>query len=97
VLAKDIKAEIARESAKVLQTIKVDSRLSNHVATDYIPSVFVEAVDLGNIRLLVIGQDPTVKREGSRGTISTVLNVDKPRGPQFHGKLPVITDDGFRR
>jgi uracil-DNA glycosylase len=81
--ANDIRADIARESAKVLQKIKADSKLSHYVARDYTPSVFVEAEDLRNIRLVVIGQDPTVKREDSRGTINTVLNLDKPRGSLY--------------
>jgi uracil-DNA glycosylase len=33
---------------------------------------------VGPIRLVVLGQDPTVKREGSRGAITTVLNLDRP-------------------
>ena len=74
VAANDIKAEISRDSAAVLQKIRADSRLSHYVASDYIPSVFVEAEDPKNIRLVVIGQDPAVKSEGSRGTINTVLN-----------------------
>jgi uracil-DNA glycosylase len=32
----------------------------------------------GEIRLILIGQDPTVQREGSRRAIQTVLNLDKP-------------------
>mgnify|MGYP003591733564 CR=1 FL=1 len=32
----------------------------------------------GQIRLIILGQDPTVKREASRGAIKTVLNLDRP-------------------
>jgi uracil-DNA glycosylase len=35
--------------------------------------------DIRNIRLIIIGQDPTVKNEQSRETINTVLNLDNPR------------------
>lgn len=64
-MANDVKAEIARKSAEVLQKIRADSRLSYYVPTDKIPGVYMKADDIRNIRLVVIGQDPTVKREGS--------------------------------
>lgn len=32
----------------------------------------------GEIRLILIGQDPTVQREGSQRAVQTVLNLDKP-------------------
>lgn len=79
----DIKAEIARKSAEVLQKIKADSRLSHYVPTDRIPSVFMGTDDIRKVRLVVIGQDPTVKNEASRETIETVLNLDKPRGSLY--------------
>jgi hypothetical protein len=82
-MANDVKAEIARKSAEVLQKIRADSRLSRYVPTDRIPSVFMETDDVRKIRLIVMGQDPTVKREGSRETINTVLNLDKPRGSLY--------------
>ena len=39
--------------------------------------------DIRKVRLVVIGQDPTVKNEASRETIETVLNLDKPRGSLY--------------
>lgn len=82
-MTNDIKAEIARKSKEVLQKIKADSRLSHYVPTDRIPSVFMETDDVRKIRLIVIGQDPTVKNEASRETIETVLNLDKTRGSLY--------------
>ena len=82
-MANDIKTEVALKSADVLQNIRADSRLSHYVPTDKIPSVYMEADDVRNIRLVVIGQDPTVKREGSREKINTVLNLDKQRGSLY--------------
>jgi len=82
-MTNDIKAEITRKSLEVLQKIKADSRLSHYVPTDRIPSVFMETDDVRNIRLIVIGQDPTVKNEASRETIKTVLNLDKTHGSLY--------------
>ena len=82
-MTNDIKTEVARKSAEVLLKIRADSRLSHYVPTDKIPSVFMETDDVRKIRLIVIGQDPTVKKETSRKTIDTVLNLDKPRGSLY--------------
>ncbi len=49
-------------------------------------------VGSGTIRLVIIGQDPTVQREASRAAINTVLNLDKP-GWALHSFL----DDICRR
>jgi uracil-DNA glycosylase len=53
---------------------------------DPIVGPFVEAslaiprpyLGAGDIRLIIIGQDPTVKRTTSRSNVTTVLNLDKP-------------------
>lgn len=82
-MANDVKVEIARKAAQILQKIRPDSRLSHYVPTDKIPSVFMETDDVRQVRLIVIGQDPTVKNETSRETIETVLNLDKPRGSLY--------------
>jgi hypothetical protein len=44
----------------------------------------MEADDIGKIRLIVIGQDPTVKNEASRETIETVLNLDKQHSSLYN-------------
>jgi len=90
-MANDIKAEIAHKSAEVLQKIKADPRLGLYVLTDQIPGVFMEADDVGKIRLIVIGQDPTVKNEVSCETIKTVLNLDKPHG-SLHKYISLICE-----
>jgi len=82
-MANDVKVEIARKAAEVLQKIRADSRLSHYVSTDKIPSVFMQTDDVRDVRLIVIGQDPTVKKETSRTKIETVLNLDKPRGSLY--------------
>lgn len=67
------KDEIASKSAEVLQKIMTDSRLGPYVPIDKIPSVFVETDDVTRICLIVIGQDPTVKDNASRETITDAL------------------------
>jgi uracil DNA glycosylase len=61
-MANNVRVEIARKATEVLQKIRADSRLSCYVPTNKIPSVFMETDDLRNVRLIVIGQDPTVKK-----------------------------------
>ena len=82
-MANDIKDKIAIKSAEVLQKIRADSMLSRYVPTDKTPSIFMETDNVRMIRLIVIGQDPTVKNEASREKIKTVLNLDKPRGSLY--------------
>ena len=79
----DIKAEVARRSAEVFRNIMANSNLRQYVATDRIPSVFMESSDTRNIWLVIVGQDPTVKRKSSREEIGTVLNLDKQSGSLY--------------
>lgn len=79
-MADNIKAKVDHKSAEVLQKINADSRLKPYVVKEPIPSVFMGTEDIKKVRLIVIGQDPTVKNEASRKNIKTVLNLDKPRG-----------------
>jgi uracil-DNA glycosylase len=76
-MARDIKERV-RQRANVLlnDSILTDASLANYVDSSLpIPEVFVGT---GEIRLIVLGQDPTVKRAQSRQRITTVLNLDKP-------------------
>ncbi len=36
-----------------------------------------------SIKLIILGQDPTVKKSSARANINTVLNLDKERGQLF--------------
>jgi uracil-DNA glycosylase len=38
----------------------------------------------GSIRLIILGQDPTVEREASREAVKTVLNLDRPGSLRQH-------------
>lgn len=80
IMGNGIKDEIASRSSDILDKIKDNPKLSQYITEDKIPSVFIETDDVKEIRLIVIGQDPTVKNEVSRKTVSTVLNLDKPNG-----------------
>lgn len=91
----DIKARIAHRSAEVLLDISADARLSPYVRTDKIPSVYMGADDTQYIRLVILGQDPTVKREESRGMITTVLNLDKPRGSLYRYISTICSELGL--
>ncbi len=90
-MTNNIKDEITRRSAEILQKLIADPKISTYVTTNKIPSVFIETDDIRKIRLIVIGQDPTVKNEASRKTITTVLNLDKPNG-SISKYLSIICD-----
>jgi hypothetical protein len=68
--------DIQQEATKVLTQLKADQSLRGFVdATLPIPQPFLGT---GDIRLILLGQDPTVKNPASRRRITTVLNLDKP-------------------
>jgi hypothetical protein len=68
--------DIHQDATKVLTQLKADRKLSYFVDPDLgIPEVFRGQ---GDIQLIVLGQDPTVKNPASRRRITTVLNLDKP-------------------
>jgi hypothetical protein len=66
-----------RQSARAaLESLLQDPDLSRFAdPTLHIPGVFHGE---GEIRLILLGQDPTVKNARSRKRITTVLNLDKP-------------------
>jgi uracil-DNA glycosylase len=67
--------DIEKETIKVLEKISKNSELQQYVDSDFNPP----AVFGGNakVRLIILGQDPTVKNPESRKNITTVLNLDK--------------------
>lgn len=79
----DVKATVAHKSTRNLQKLMADPNLSKYVAMDFIPSIFMGAEETSNIRLVFIGQDPTVKNPNSREKIKTVLNLDKQNGSLY--------------
>jgi uracil-DNA glycosylase len=77
-----IAEKIAAESLAIRNDLIADQEIGKYIDTTnaHIPEVFMDAVNTSDIRLVVIGQDPTVKNEKARPRIKTVLNLDKPRG-----------------
>ena len=73
----DIKTKVARKSQNILQKILANSNLNPYVHGRSIPNVFMGADNPENVRLVLLGQDPTVKRLSSLKNITTVLNLDK--------------------
>jgi hypothetical protein len=73
----DMKAEdVVREAKTIREKLlnNVDQARYLDLQRDYIP---VPKLGSGAIKLVIIGQDPTVKNEASRDAIKTVLNLDK--------------------
>jgi hypothetical protein len=67
--------DIHQEATKVLTQLQADPNLARFVhPTLGIPEVYHAK---GEIRLIVLGQDPTVKNPRSLSAIKTVLNLDK--------------------
>lgn len=68
---------IEEQTNQIFEQIKLNRHLGNYVdKTLPIPIPFVGS---GKIKLIVLGQDPTVKNPRSRQAITTVLNLDKNR------------------
>lgn len=65
---------IARRSQAVLEDLLSAPSVGQYVENRTVPVPFLGE---GEIRLIVLGQDPTVKNEKSRAGIRTVLNLDK--------------------
>lgn len=65
---------VSEEIKNIFEDLKRSEKLAKYVdASLQIPQQFIGA---GPIKLIVLGQDPTVKNEASRKTIKTVLNLD---------------------
>lgn len=68
-------AKIEERANQILEQLKKDRRLGQYVDKSlYIPHPFRGK---GSVRLIVLGQDPTVKDAESRKDIKTVLNLNK--------------------
>lgn len=66
---------IKRKAELLLEKFISDPKLSRYVDNKRpIPKVFQGS---GDIKLIILGQDPTVKDIASRDKIETVLNLDK--------------------
>ncbi len=67
---------IINEARKIRSELLHNEELARNidVKREYIP---VPKVGSGQIKLIIIGQDPTVKNEMSRDKVKTVLNLDK--------------------
>ena len=75
--------EIETKAATILEQLTRDGRLGRYVdASLPIPRPYRGS---GEIRLIVLGQDPTIKDATQRSAIQVVLNLDK------NGSVPVIT------
>jgi len=80
--------DIPGRATAVLRELKADPKLRRFVdCTLDIPEVFRGE---GEIRLIILGQDPTVKNPASRRAIKTVLNLDK--GGQLRDYLSRICE-----
>lgn len=67
---------VTREAEQIRRRLLKDESLARCLDKnrDYIP---VPKLGTGEIKLIIVGQDPTVKNEKSRDAVKTVLNLDK--------------------
>ena len=71
----NIREQVARKAQHLQEQLEKNPNLSPYIDQHYpIPDIFLGT---GDIRLVIIGQDPTVKNPSSRGQIKVVLNLDK--------------------
>lgn len=70
--------KIERELQIIRKLLSQDSVLGNDIDFSYnfIPP-FSKADQTSEVKLVIIGQDPTVRRKESRGKITATLNLDK--------------------
>jgi hypothetical protein len=72
----DFLEDVIQRSREALSNLAKDPVVGPYVDAGLgIPNPFSKGDD---VRLIVIGQDPTVKAEATRTAIRTVLNLDKP-------------------
>ncbi len=67
--------KIIERASRIVEQLKQDTKLGQYV--DSTLPVPTPHRGQGAIKLIVLGQDPTVKRPESRKAISTALNLDK--------------------
>ena len=80
---------IVKKAEQAVQQLAADPSIGQYVdATLPVPKPFLRSED---IRLVVIGQDPTVRRAESRASITTVLNLD--RGGSLRAYLDRLCTD----
>lgn len=68
--------QIINDAKQIRSSLLRNAVLARHIdrGRDNIPTPWIGS---GEIKLILIGQDPTVKNEKSRDAIKTVLNLDK--------------------
>jgi hypothetical protein len=77
--------ELADQRTAVVCLLKADPELRLFVNDKLsMPEPFIGQ---GPIRLIMLGQDPTVEREASREAVKTVLNLNRPGPPQHHSRI----------
>jgi uracil-DNA glycosylase len=68
---------VVADARLVLAKLANDSKVGTYVDTHLdIPSPYLDGPKAG-VRLVIVGQDPTVRNAAQRGKITTVLNLDK--------------------
>ena len=68
-------AHVATEAERITRQLSSDSKLGPYIDANLSsPKPFVGS---GAIKLVLLGQDPTVKSAEQRKKIKTVLNLDK--------------------
>jgi len=74
-MSDNIKGQVAEKANRIFERIAADESLAPYIdAALPIPDVFVGT---GEIKLIVLGQDPTVKDPGKRKEITVTLNLNK--------------------
>ncbi|MGE4588700.1 MAG: uracil-DNA glycosylase family protein [Acidaminococcaceae bacterium] len=70
------------EAEKIREQLLKDNRVSNFIdkENERIPEPYLGGKE---IKLIIIGQDPTVRNENSRKNITTVLNLNKENSALF--------------
>lgn len=86
--------EIEREMQMIREKLSEDFVLGNDIdfSYDFIPP-FSNSDQISDIKLVIIGQDPTVRRKDSRSKVNTTLNLDKENSLRIYLKAICKTLD----
>ena len=83
---------VSKKAQKIYNTIQSDMILSSDLCPDnkHLPVVFSKAKSPSDVKLIIIGQDPTVRKPESRKNINTVLMLNEEK--HLYKYINTITD-----
>ena len=72
---------VARKANKIYKEVSVDEKICSDLCetNKHLPVPFSNAKSVSDVKLIIIGQDPTVREKETRARIKTVLMLDESK------------------